>query len=308
MFNFLDIESENNDIMEQVLILMKEHGVKPDVITFSTIMNAWSEAGLMDKCREIFNDMVDAGIEPDIHAYSILAKGYVRAREPEKAEELLTTMEESGVRPNVVIFTTIISGWCSAAKMENAMEVYRKMGESGISPNLKTFETLIWGYGETRQPWKAEEMLQVMEAMAVPPKNNSIQLVAEAWLAVGLADEASRVLSTVNDEETPGELDTNKEIQVESLHGSYQKENMSTSHSNLLKIQGINSDQQGLATSTKRSMMVLRDSALSSESLSAATKSMCLSRSCRFGVKSPIICQKLSQVHLVSSCRLVFLN
>lgn len=304
--------------MEQVLKLMKEYRVNPDVITFSTIMNGWSEAGLMDRCRQVFNDMVDASIEPDIHAYSILAKGYVRAQEPEKAEKLLTTMEESGIRPNVVIFTTIISGWCSAAKMENAMKVYEKMCESGSSPNLKTFETLIWGYGETRQPWKAEEMLQIMEAMGVPPKKNTIQLVAEAWLAVGLADEASRALSTLNDEETPedtpSESDTSTEIQVESLHAAYQKQNMSASNSNLFQIQGTASHRNRLATLTKRNMMVLRNTGLSSVSLSASTKLMSLSRTCRFGVRSPIICRRLSQVHLgiygqiVNSCGLVFLN
>lgn len=46
--------------------------------------------GLMDKCQEIFDDMVRAGIGPDIHAFCILAKGYARAGEPEKAESVLT--------------------------------------------------------------------------------------------------------------------------------------------------------------------------------------------------------------------------
>lgn len=68
-------------------MLMKEFGVEPDVITYSTVMNAWSKAGFMAKCREVFDEMVNAGIEPDAHAYSILAKGYVRSQEPKKAED-----------------------------------------------------------------------------------------------------------------------------------------------------------------------------------------------------------------------------
>lgn len=78
-------------------MLMEESGVKPDVITFSTIMNGWSAAGYMIKCRETFDDMVELGIKPDAHAYSILAKGYVRVQEPEKAEELLNSMKRSGL-------------------------------------------------------------------------------------------------------------------------------------------------------------------------------------------------------------------
>nr|DAD44661.1 TPA_asm: hypothetical protein HUJ06_002891 [Nelumbo nucifera] len=299
----------------KVLTLMEEFGVKPDVITFSTIMNAWSAAGLMDRCREIFDDMLKAGIEPDTHAYSILAKGYVRAREPEKAEALLTAMVESDVVPNVVIFTTIISGWCSASKMEYAMRVFEKMCEFGVSPNLKTFDTLIWGYGEAKQPWKAEEMLQTMEEVGVLPEANTIQLVAEAWRAIGLVSEATRVLNTMKEQEVIQTSDTKRdEIPVESLEKIYQRQNLSA-YPNVLQIPGVvMNDQHGSAATIRRSRMVLRDTEVSSESLWTATKSMYLMHTCKFGAKAPMRCKKQSLIQLgihpqnVNSYRVVFLN
>lgn len=184
----------------QALTLMGEFGVKPDVITFSTMMNAWSSAGLMSKCQEMFDEMAKAGIKPDLHAFSILAKGYVRAGEPDKAEELLNLMAKSRVHPNVVIFTTIISGWCSAGRMDNAVRLYEEMCELDISPNLKTFETLIWGFGEAREPWKAEELLEVMEDKGVYPQKKTVQLVADAWRAIGLLNEAGRIVTGTEDE------------------------------------------------------------------------------------------------------------
>jgi pentatricopeptide repeat domain-containing protein 1 len=84
----------------QALTLMEEFGIKPDVVTYSTIMNAWSSSGFMDNCEEIFDDMVKAEIEPDIHAYSILAKGYVRAGQPDKADALLSSMTKYDIQPN----------------------------------------------------------------------------------------------------------------------------------------------------------------------------------------------------------------
>ena len=76
--------------------MMKEFGVKPDVVIFSTMMNVWSSVGLTDKCWEIFDDTVKTGIELDIQAFSSLAKGYVRAGEPEKARSLLAATGKSG--------------------------------------------------------------------------------------------------------------------------------------------------------------------------------------------------------------------
>ncbi|KAJ6821960.1 pentatricopeptide repeat-containing protein [Iris pallida] len=196
---FLDVEDMAG--VNEVLALMEGEGVKPDVVTYSHLLNAWSAMGLMTRCMEIFDRMVEDGIKPDAQVFSILAKGYVRAREPDKAEALLSIMEASSLPPNVVTFTTIISGYCSTADMESATRVYDRMREVGVSPNAKTFDTLIWGFGEVRQPWKAEEMLRTMEGAGVPPTENSLQLVAGAWKAVGLLDEASRILGTLEDQQ-----------------------------------------------------------------------------------------------------------
>ncbi|XP_057985885.1 pentatricopeptide repeat-containing protein At5g25630 isoform X1 [Hevea brasiliensis] len=292
---FVDIM--DRDGVDEVLKLMGEFNVKPDVITFSTIMNAWSTAGYMEKCREIFDDMVKAGIEPDAHAYSILAKGYVRAQEPEKAEELLTTMIKSGFHPNVVIFTTVTSGWCSAGRMEDAIRVFDKMCEYGISPNLKTFETLVWGFSEAKQPWKAEEILQIMPAFKVEPERSTMLLVAEAWRAIGLTKEANKMLSTIKRKEMTSNKDTAEEdIPVDSLEKVYEKQNSGVSHSNLLRIPStVTSDQRGSTAALRKGRMVLRDAEFSMAYSWLATKSMCISHTCQFGARSPIICHKQYQ-------------
>lgn len=176
----------------QILGLMEQFGIKPDIVTYSHQLNTFSSLGHMAKCMKVFDKMIEAGIEPDPQVYSILAKGYVRAQQPEKAEELLLQMSQLGVRPNVVTFTTVISGWCSVADMESAMRVYEKMCKSGVHPNLRTFETLIWGYSEQKQPWKAEEILQLMQETGVKPKETTYGLIADAWKAVGLIENTKQ--------------------------------------------------------------------------------------------------------------------
>lgn len=281
---------------------MEDFGIKPDVVTFSTIMNAWSSAGLMSKCQNMFDDMAKSGIQPDIHAYSILAKGYVRAGEPDKAEALLMSMNESGVHPNVVIFTTVISGWCSVGKMEYAIRVYEKMNETGVSPNLKTYETLIWGFGEAKQPWKAEELLQTMENTGVFPDDSTIQLVADAWRSIGLINEANRVIK-----HDIMEKDQGVEKPVESLERIYQNQNNNGDTTGFF----ATTDQKGAASASRINQMFPSKNRKWVRNVSAGRSITSFVRRCGFGVRQYFVCRKmfLSEIQisgkLVYSCKAV---
>lgn len=260
--------------------------MKPDVITFSTIMNAWSSVGLMDKCQDIFDDMIRTDIEPDIHAFGILAKGYVRAGEPEKAEALLQVMKESKVRPNVVICTTVISGWCTAGKMDYAMRIFDKMGKMGISPNLKTFETLIWGYGEAKQPWKAEELLQIMEEKGIVPQKNTLSLVADAWRAIGVTNEAKRIMDHVEEDVDSHNEDDDNEYNDDEISDSGMKKDE--------VMESVINKGNGSPNVKSRSRIIVERSKFSTESFSSVTGKRV--HSCRFGVKAMSMFHKQFQV------------
>lgn len=285
--------------------------MKPDVITFSTIMNAWSSAGLMEKCQEIFDDMIKADIEPDIHAFGILAKGYVRAGEPGKAESLLSSMSKSGVHPNVVIFTTIMSGWCSAGKMEHAWGIFEKMCEMEITPNVKTFETLIWGYGEARQPWKAEDLLHIMEEKGIVPEMRTIELVAEAWRAIGLMNEAMRLLN--DSEEDSAVIQNNRmdKVHEQSLETISRKQTLSTSYPNALQIPGVVVSDNGSSNANIRGQMISKRFEFSSES--NGTRTMSVTHTAALRVQPLVICRRQfqSQVGICrqfeNTCRVVYI-
>ena len=95
--------------IDQALTLMKECGIKLDVITFSTIMNAWSSAGVMDNCEETSNATLITSSQKATHVLDIV-----------KAEAVLTSMSKYGVQPKVVTFN-MINRWCGAGKMDHAV-------------------------------------------------------------------------------------------------------------------------------------------------------------------------------------------
>eukprot|EP01018_Ginkgo_biloba_P002246 Gb_09464 [translate_table: standard] len=282
-----------------VLDLMEEFGVKPDVVTFSIIMNAWSTAGLVDKTKAMFQRMQLAGIKPDVHVYCILAKGYARAQKPAEAEALLLEMAEIGLSPNVVMFTTVISGWCSAAKMDDAMRVYDRMLEHGVSPNLDTFDTLLWGYSEAKQPWKAEELLQTMKTEGILPDANSIELVAEAWHAVGLPEEGERVLTAFkkspSSPKSQGRDDLLRGDLFTESSAKPSRQDMKISSAFVTCIPGARIKERTLTSSLQRKWnTILRDMNFFSKHQSKC--SLVFNRyTCKFGLESDDLCANYFQ-------------
>lgn len=288
---------------------MEEFQVKPDVVTYSTIMNVWSQAGYLEKCKEVFNDMLKSGVEPDAHAYSILVKAYVRAQKPKEAEELLNTLIKSGVSPNVVIFTNVISGWCNAGMMDHAIRSFDKMCEYGISPNLRTFETLISGYAAAKQPWKAEGILQLMEEFNVIPKKSTSSLIAEAWCFSGLIEDTNRLLHTGKSKSIIHSVEQGDEIPDESCEIVHQKRYTSAHPSGFLQIPTVGTSDQ--RCSARRSRALLRYVDFESSIFKAKFK--CPSQTCRASEGFSIMCQRQIQgqrgtYQSANSCTALFLN
>ncbi|KAJ1259897.1 hypothetical protein BS78_10G191200 [Paspalum vaginatum] len=312
------LDANDMAAVNNILGLMEQFGIKPDIVTYSHQLNTFSSLGHMARCMKVFDKMIEAGIEPDPQVYSILAKGYVRAQQPDKAEELLLQMSQLSVSPNVVTFTTVISGWCSVADMESAMRVYEKMRESGVHPNLRTFETLIWGYSEQKQPWKAEEVLQMMQEAGVKPKQSTYALIADAWKAVGLIENASQANGSSNGRQVVDNSDHSDE-NSSTLHISEdgnKLQRLEKSNGNAINARSRSSFLQvtsALGNSGIVSGKILKAREFPSKRLNAMKNTSLLQRPYQFQPWNPGFCRKQLQKNggfhcqSISSFKMVFL-
>ncbi|RCV22392.1 hypothetical protein SETIT_4G216900v2 [Setaria italica] len=310
------LDANDMAAVNNILRLMEQFGIKPDIVTYSHQLNTFSSLGHMAKCMKVFDKMIEAGIEPDPQVYSILAKGYVRAQQPEKAEELLLQMSQLGVRPNVVTFTTVISGWCSVADMDSAMRVYEKMCKSGVHPNLRTFETLIWGYSEQKQPWKAEEVLQMMQETGVKPKQTTYGLIADAWKAVGLIENAKQANGSSNgchasDDSDHSDDSSNMQISESNKLQSFEESNGHAMNGRTRSsfLQMTNALGSGGIDAAK----IPKAREFPSKRLKAVKSTFLLQRSYQFQLRHSVFCRKQLQKNgglysqSVSSFKMVFL-
>jgi pentatricopeptide repeat protein len=102
---------------------MERSGVSPSDVTYIAILNACSHAGLVEKGRSIFNDMVNrAGLQPRIEHYGCMVDLLGRAGYLEEAEELITNMP---IKPDDVIWKALLG----ACKLHKNVEIGRRAAE-----------------------------------------------------------------------------------------------------------------------------------------------------------------------------------
>lgn len=55
---------------------MRSQKCKPDICTYTALVNAFARDGLCEKAEEIFEQLQEAGYEPDVYVYNALMEAY----------------------------------------------------------------------------------------------------------------------------------------------------------------------------------------------------------------------------------------
>ncbi|OEL25829.1 Pentatricopeptide repeat-containing protein [Dichanthelium oligosanthes] len=113
----------NNEAV-QLFEEMCQRRVQPNEITFTAVLSACVNAGLVEKGREFFKLMVDDYcIEPNIHHYGCMVDLYAKAGLLEDAYEVIKTMK---MEPNVIIWTSLLAACKKFKNLEIAVEGMEK--------------------------------------------------------------------------------------------------------------------------------------------------------------------------------------
>ena len=61
-------------------------GIKPDVVTYTTMMELYARVGNVERLDTLFREMLDEGLEPDVVAWSTLVRLYTTIGQPDDAD------------------------------------------------------------------------------------------------------------------------------------------------------------------------------------------------------------------------------
>lgn len=181
---------------------MIDIGIEPNVVTFNALLNTCRHGDSTQAANislEVFETLRNTPqCKPDVISYSTLIDTLGRDGRFGEMRKILDEMIERGVQPNLVTFTSMIAALSRVDDLDGAMRVMLDMESSGITPNMYTFSCLLNGACRLGEVDRAFEILRMMRARKVSPSHTTYGTLLEMVMRLGDEDNLQRLMEEMS--------------------------------------------------------------------------------------------------------------
>ncbi|KAL1563037.1 Pentatricopeptide repeat-containing protein, chloroplastic [Salvia divinorum] len=167
---------------EGLFNLMLERGVKPDNVTFSTIISCARLSSLPDKAVEWFEKMPSFGCEPDKVTCSVMIDVYGRVGNVAVALSMYDRARSEKWRLDPVTFSTLIRIYRSEGNYDGCLNLYEEMKALGVKANASVYNALLDAMGRAKRPWQAKTIYRQMVKNGVEPTWGTYAALIRAYV------------------------------------------------------------------------------------------------------------------------------
>ncbi|KAJ0007506.1 hypothetical protein Pint_30090 [Pistacia integerrima] len=126
-----------------IMVEMEKMGIKPDVVTYTTLISAFYKNNRVEIGNGLWNLMLRKGCLPNLATFNVRIQYLVNRRQSWQANSLMCLMQHLRIMPDEVTYNLVIKGFCQAGYLEMAKRVYSAMHGRGYKPNVKIYQTMI---------------------------------------------------------------------------------------------------------------------------------------------------------------------
>mmetsp|Transcript_6213 Transcript_6213/g.9550 ORF Transcript_6213/g.9550 Transcript_6213/m.9550 type:complete len:718 (-) Transcript_6213:54-2207(-) len=177
--------------------------IKPDVISFNTLILAFAKRGAAKEARELLDQLQasEFHVEPNIISYNSVLYAYAIARWPEAAERLLKDMIASSSpqllldndikdiwanrtltpKPDTHSFNTVLLAWARSNQWDDSKQRYRKSacikaeellwhmenlhgaGNTLVEPDIYSYTLVLQALSQSRRPRAANRAMKLLK-------------------------------------------------------------------------------------------------------------------------------------------------
>ncbi|KAK2448002.1 pentatricopeptide repeat-containing protein, chloroplastic [Trifolium repens] len=175
---------------QKVFDEMLQRGVKPDNITFTTMINCARMSALSDKAVEWFEKMPGFGCEPDAITCSAMVCAYARTNHVDMARRLYDRAKTEKWPIDVVTFSALIKMYDLVGNYDGCLNMYLEMLGLGVKPNVKTYNILLAAMLRGKRHWQAKTIYQEMKSSGVSPDFITYSTLLRVYTRAQLGQDA----------------------------------------------------------------------------------------------------------------------
>lgn len=150
-----------------------KHEFRPDLRTFNILLSGWKSA---EEAEGFFDEMRQMGVKPDVVSYNCLIEAYCKGREIEKAYKVFDKMREEDIPPDVISYTSIIGGLGLVGQPDKARDVLKEMKEYGCYPDAAAYNAAIRNFCIANRLGDAENLMEEMVGEGLSPNATTYNL------------------------------------------------------------------------------------------------------------------------------------
>jgi pentatricopeptide repeat domain-containing protein 1 len=187
----------------KVLNKMEEWGVLPDIVSYNTVIQAYSRRGDVKRAETLLNHLLapSSSVEPNSRTFSALLSGLAKQKTVEAAEQaetLLVQMKELQEERNLnthtdlFIYNAVLNCWARQGNGPRAESFFRELERFG-SPDLISYNSVINAYKDNFA--KGESFVQEMIKRGILPDEITYRTLLKVMKADGSISEKKKKIA-----------------------------------------------------------------------------------------------------------------
>ncbi|XP_028800907.1 pentatricopeptide repeat-containing protein At1g10910, chloroplastic isoform X1 [Neltuma alba] len=196
--SFIKFMGNNLDALKVVEIYnsIQDEAPKTNVYLCNSVLSFLVRKGKFDSSIKLFEKMKEDGLMPDVVTYSTLLAGCIKAKDGySKALELIQDLQLKRLRMDDVIYGAILAVCASNSKWEEAEFYFNQMKDQGLSPNHYHYSSLLNAYSVCGDYKKAYELVQDMKSAGLVPNKVILTTLLKVYVRGGLFEKSRELLT-----------------------------------------------------------------------------------------------------------------
>lgn len=175
---------------------IQDESIKSNVFVCNSVLGSLIRNGKFDSGFKLFHQMKQDGLTPDIVTYSTLLAGCIKAKQSYPTSvELVQELRHNGLQMDGVIYGTILAICASNNKWEEAERYFNQMKDEGHPPNEFHYSSLLNAYSICGNYKKAEILVQDMKSAGLVPNKVILTTLLKAYVRGGLFEKSKELLA-----------------------------------------------------------------------------------------------------------------